>query len=157
MDKEFGTQYQNFYLMSQTEDVVAGWLVWIDARDKVIASRKGINKNYPHWSYLFWRTYTTTAVEGFTLMQAGDKGWGFTYAVEEGFRKIIETYETGTKCTCNKAETNKISYEASRLTVWTMDLVCDANGATSVLAYNSDGLWTSAKPKNCWYIIFTAY
>ena len=56
MNKQYGKTFDGFYLMIQTDsNQVAAWRVWMTTK-RVIASRNGINKVNPSWSYLFWQT-----------------------------------------------------------------------------------------------------
>ena len=52
MDKQFGDAGQNFFVLIQTEQVRFSWLVWI-TNQNIFASRTGINRIYPEWSYMF--------------------------------------------------------------------------------------------------------
>ena len=90
-------------------------------------------------------------------MRAGDEGDGLPWSVKEAMSAAVMLFETGAICHCDKNEMNKImSYVESR-SVWTFSASCDATGQVYPLAYVQDGLWLSMRPKNCWYVIFSAY
>lgn len=66
MDDLYGKAYSGFCIIIQTDEVISSRYFWV-AVDSVYATISGINKQYPKWSYLFYRVYGSKNIENYVF------------------------------------------------------------------------------------------
>lgn len=155
MDEQFGAPNLNFFVVIQTDNVRFSWLVWV-TNENVVGSLAGINRVNPSWSYLFIKFLAPATGPDYVLITPGSKGDGITSDIENAINDVINTYESGSSCTCNDGETTNIGYGLINGIGAPFSTICDASGSISAYVNTVGGVWISAHPKNCWYTLYVS-
>lgn len=158
MDKIFGSDSLNFFVVIQTEEVRFSWLVWV-TNENLVGSLSGINRVNPDWSYLFLKFIAPADSDDYVLITPGSKGEGVgqdTVDFITDLANIYEGGEAGDECTCNDYDTMNIGYGLINGEGRAWSTICDAKGVTNAHVYTVDGLWISIKPKNCYYTLYVS-
>ncbi len=153
MDSMFGSVRNNFYIIIQTKKVVFNWIVIFTIED-CVAALSGINPINPEWSYLFVKLYIPAQSPFNTFITPQSKGSGVEASFQAFAVDTVKKYESGSVCTCNDSETNKIENDILRKTNILWNTICSDKDVTYGLIYSVDKLWLYTKPKNCYYAFY---
>ena len=155
LDTAYGSSSSNFFVLIQTQEIRFSWLVWVTTQN-VIFSRRGINRVNPDWSYLVILFFAPPTSPDYAFVSGGNKGSGIDADTEALINEVVNTYEDDGDCDCDVSSVVSIGYGLINGMGRAWSTVCDANGITGALVYAVDGLWISAKPKNCWYTFYVS-
>jgi len=74
LDKKYGTAGKYFFIMIQTQSVEGTGMIMTDQH--VWAQINGINLIYPQWSYFFFKSAGTSALEDYNIISYPNKSQG---------------------------------------------------------------------------------
>ncbi len=100
MDAQFGDAVTNFFVIIQTRNVRFSWLVWITS-ENCVANLAGINSANPEWSYMFVKFFAPPLSPDYAFITPDSKGSGVDADTEAMIADVVNTYESGSVCTCN--------------------------------------------------------
>jgi len=116
-----------------------------------LASFKGINPQYPNWSYLFAKTVVSSTTP-FSFVSFIAKGDGINAQLETFIYQAIKTYEPNRTCNCSG--TASIQNRMNQYDNQRWNVICDDSYDVAAYFYSLNQQWMYVRPQNCYYLLF---
>jgi len=152
VNKALGSDNENYaFFIQEYKDIISDWIIYSVGGCNV-ATFKGINPNYPNWSYMFFR-YKLKNPYYYVYYFSLGRGSGVTDYYASFITKTVTDLETASVCDCSK--THLIWNTVMQISIQTdWSLICDSESNLNAYLMINSYQWLYIKPKLCSYFFF---